>query len=371
MRILHVDPATTWRGGERQVFLLARELVRRGHECCVAAAKDAPLAVECARAGLRVEPIAIRGDLDLVAVSRLAQSIRRERPDVLHLHTARAHAAGGLAARLTRFHPVVVTRRVELPVRGPFSRWKYHTLADHFIAISGEVQRTLERAGIPPEHITRIPSGIEIPPPPSPTAAGGLPAPGSKGARRTVGTLAAFTKQKDPSTWISTAILVCRQRPDVDFLWLGEGPFRRTLQEIVLGENLGTQIQLPGFQQDLTEFWRRIDVFFLPSRFEALGTSMLDALAREIPVVASEVGGIPEVVRQGREGILVRPRDAEGFVHAITSLLDDPERARALGKAGRERALEFEIGPLAARIEALYEALVRATPRGRGEAFAG
>lgn len=367
MRILHVDPATTWRGGERQVFLLARELARRGHECCIVAAPDSPLAVECARAGLRVDPLAIRGDLDLVAVNRLARSIRRERPDVLHLHTARAHGAGGLAARLTRFHPVVVTRRVELPVRGPFSRWKYHTLADHFIAISGEVERALERAGIPPEHITRIPSGIEIPPP---SATRGSRAPASKSARRTVGTLAAFTEQKDPSTWISTAIRVCRSRQDVDFLWWGEGPFRRTLQEIALGENLGTQIQLPGFQQDLTEFWRRIDVFFLPSRFEALGTSLLDALAREIPVVASKVGGIPEVVRQGREGILIPPRDAEGFARAITAVLDDSERARTLGQAGRERALEYEIGPLAGRIEALYEALVQAAPRARGEAIA-
>jgi glycosyltransferase involved in cell wall biosynthesis len=181
--------------------------------------------------------------------------------------------------------------------------------------------------------------------------------------------LAAFTGQKDPSTWISAAIRVCRKHPDVDFLWLGEGPFRQTLQEIALRENLRTQIQLPGFQQDLTEFWRRINVFFLPSRFEALGTALLDALARAIPVVASNVGGIPEVVRSEREGILVEPRNAEQFADALNALLENPDRARALGAAGRTRALEFEIGPLAARVEALYAQLAPLPRSTRGEAL--
>jgi glycosyltransferase involved in cell wall biosynthesis len=364
MRILHVDPAKTWRGGERQVFLLARELSRRGHDCRVAAAPNSPLALECARAGMRVHALPMRGDLDLAAVRRLARLLRREPPDVLHLHTARAHGVGGLAAKIAGFHPVVVTRRVELPVRGLASLWKYRFLADHYIAISEEVARSLERAGIPPERISRIPSGIEIPPPDA-----GPHIPTSQKSRRTVGTLAAFTEQKDPSTWMATAILVCRRRKDVDFLWLGEGPFRRTLQEIGARENLGTQILLPGFQQDLAEFWRHIDVFFLPSRFEALGTSILDALARGVPVVASDVGGIPEVVRTGREGILVPPGDADGFARALISILDDPDRGQALGKAGRERALAFEIAPLARRVEALYETLASSPPNTRGEAL--
>jgi glycosyltransferase involved in cell wall biosynthesis len=365
MRILHVDPAKTWRGGERQVFLLARELSRRGHDCSVATAPNSPLALECTRAGMRVHALPMRGDLDLLAVSRLARLLRRESPDVLHLHTARAHGVGGLAAKIARFHPVVVTRRVELPVRGLASLWKYRFLADHYIAISEEVARSLGRAGIPPGRISRIPSGIEIPPP---NARPSVPA--SPKFRRTVGTLAAFTEQKDPSTWMATAILVCRQRQDVDFLWLGEGPLRRALQEIGARENLGTQILLPGFQQDLAEFWRRIDVFFLPSRFEALGTSILDALAREVPVVASDVGGIPEVVRSGREGILVPPGDAAGFARALISILDDPDRAQAFGRAGRERALAYEIAPLARRVEALYETLASSPPKTQGEALA-
>jgi glycosyltransferase involved in cell wall biosynthesis len=365
MRILHVDPAKTWRGGERQVFLLARELSRRGHDCSVAASPDSPLALECTRAGMRVHALSMRGDLDVVAVSRLARLLRRESPDILHLHTARAHGVGGLAAKIAGFRPVVVTRRVELPVRGLPSLWKYRFLANHYIAISEEVARSLERAGIPGERISRIPSGIEIPPPEA-----GRPIPPSQKSRRTVGTLAAFTEQKDPSTWMATAILVCRRHTDVDFLWLGEGPLRRTLQEIGARENLGTQILLPGFQQDLAEFWRRIDVFFLPSRFEALGTSILDALARGIPVVASEVGGIPEVVRSGREGILVPPGHAEGFARALISILDDPGRAQALGSAGRERALAFDIGPLAQRVETLYEALASSPPKTQGEALA-
>jgi glycosyltransferase involved in cell wall biosynthesis len=353
MRILHVDPASTWRGGERQVFLLARELARRGHDSSVAAAPHSVLEARCKDAGLTVFPLAIRGDLDPRAILRML-SLLRHPPHILHLHTSRAHGAGGLAARIAGFHPVLVTRRVELPIRSVFSRWKYRMLADHYVAISEEVFVALTRGGVAPERITRIPSGIEIP----------QVILRRETPRRRVGTLAAFTDQKDPETWIAAALEVCRAREDVEFNWWGEGPGRGALQEIIDRENLGTRIHLPGFQEDLTEFWMGIDLFFIPSRFEALGTSILDAMARGIPVVASRTGGIPEAVRDGVEGDLVPPGNGRGFGQAILSVLGDPAKGRALGEAGRIRAQEFEIGNVVTRIESLYRSLCADAEKG-------
>ena len=158
MRILHIDPAATWRGGERQVFLLARELERRGHESPVAAAPGGKLLARLRGAGLSVRPLAIRGDLDPAAVWRVSRLLRRVRPDVLHLHTSRAHGAAGLGARLAGYHPVLVTRRLELPVRGVLSRWKYRRLADHYVAISRAVEESLTAGGVAPRKVSLVPT---------------------------------------------------------------------------------------------------------------------------------------------------------------------------------------------------------------------
>jgi glycosyltransferase involved in cell wall biosynthesis len=349
VRILHVDPALTWRGGERQVFLLAAELHRRGHETEVAADPVSPLFRRARDAGIPTTPLRIRGDLDPAAIVALARRLRREPPGVLHLHTARAHAAGGLAARLAGFGPVLVTRRLELPPRGALGRWKYRALGDHFVAISGAVEESLTAAGVPASRISRIPSGVVIP----------REAAATRPQRPwTVGTLAAFTPQKDPETWRITVEAVCASDPEIRFVWAGEGELRAPLEVALQRAGIADRVRLPGFLADPErDFWPEIDVFFLPSAFEALGTVFLDALARGIPVVATTVGGIPEFVRTDREGLLAAPGDADALAKALGRLRGDPTAAREMGEAGRERARAFEIGGIVSDIVSLYEKL--------------
>jgi glycosyltransferase involved in cell wall biosynthesis len=347
MKVVHVDPAPTWRGGERQVLLLAKELARLGVEGPVVAAPEDPLARRVAAEGLPLETASARGDLDPGAVARLGRLYRRHRPDVIHLHTARAHAVGGLAARLAGISPVLVTRRLELPVRG-FGRWKYRHLADHFIAISSAVEASLWEGGVTPDRVTLIPSGIPVP----------LPGPRRRreAARpRVVGTLAAFTRQKGPEAWLETVQRVAERDADVRFVWAGDGELRDGVEVAVERAGLGGRIDLPGFLEDPEAFWEQVDLFFLPSTFEALGTVLLDALAREIPVVATPVGGIPEVVRDGREGLIAAtpPELAE----RILRILRDPELAERLGAAGKQRAEGYRIDRLAERVAALYHEL--------------
>ena len=348
MRIVHVDPAPTWRGGERQVLLLANELTRQGHENTVIGAPDSPLLERAAAAGHATEAVAIRGDLDLAAIGRLRRAYRRIQPDVVHLHTSRAHGAGGLAARLERVRPVVVTRRLELPITG-FSRFKYRWLADHYIAISKAVRAEVSRAGIPDERISLIPSGVPLRSEES--------APNERSASRpyTVGTLAAFTPQKAPEVWLDVVRRVAAVDPEIRFLWAGEGELREPVMVGTKGAGLSGRVEFPGFLADPEEFWRQIDLFFLPSAFEALGTVFLDALSRGIPIVATPVGGIPEVVRSGRDGFLVSsPSDLAEHVLRVRR---DPALARTLGESGRQRARDFAIEDLALRVASLYEAL--------------
>jgi glycosyltransferase involved in cell wall biosynthesis len=359
MRTLHVDPAPRWRGGERQVFLLTRELVRRGHETLLVAAPSSPLLERARSAGIPVAGLTIPGDFAPAAVARIARLLRRVRPDVLHLHTARAHAAGGVAARLCGFHPVLVTRRLELPPRGVLGRWKYRVLSDHYIAISRAVAAALAASGIPQECVTCIPSGVELPPT-------GEPTPEFAARPLLVGTLAAFTPQKGPEDWLATVVEACRRDPEIRFAWMGEGELAPSLAVRIEQAGLAERVSFPGFRADPEPFWRSIRVFFLPSTFEALGTVFLDAMARGIPVVATRVGGIPEIVEHGREGLLADSGDTSSMAAAILELAHDEEAARRCGRAGRERAQEFAIEGVVDRIVKLYEDLFERTSARRG-----
>lgn len=348
MRIVHVDPAPTWRGGERQVLLLANELARQGHENTVVAAPNSPLLDRAGAAGHSAHAVAIRGDLDFRAIGRLRRAFRELRPDVVHLHTSRAHGAGGIAARLERVRPVVVTRRLELPVTG-VSRLKYRWLADHYIAISRAVRAEVLRAGVPEDRVSLIPSGVPL------RADEGEASKRSSPRPFTVGTLAAFTPQKAPEVWLDVVRRVAAEDAEIRFLWAGEGELRAATMVGTAEAGLSGRVEFPGFLADPEEFWRRIDLFFLPSAFEALGTVFLDALSRGIPVVATPVGGIPEVVRSDVDGFLVSsPSDLAEHVLRVRR---DPALARTLGESGRRRARDFAIEDLALRVASLYEAL--------------
>src|SRR5262249_46555639 len=197
MKVAHVDTAPSWRGGQAQVMSLLSGLARRGHEQRLYAPAG-PLAERCGARGIAVRPFAAASDLDLVAVVRLARAWRRERPDLVHLHSGRAHAVGACAARLAGGIPAVVSRRVDFEVGAHlFSRLKYRHGVDRYLCISEGVRRVLRRSGIREDRLSVVPSGIDLErwrllPDPSRLAAElGIP-PGTKVA----GTLAALAPHK-------------------------------------------------------------------------------------------------------------------------------------------------------------------------------
>jgi glycosyltransferase involved in cell wall biosynthesis len=338
MRVLHVDTARGWRGGQNQVLLTALGQAARGHEVAVACRGDGALAGRLRVTSVRAAALPFRGDLWLPGILALARELRALKPDVVQLHDPHAVGSGRLAALLAGRPPLVATRRVDFALRGPFSRGKYRGCA-RVIAVSRAIAGVLQGEGIAAARLRLVYEGVPDRVPPS----GGteaLRALGVPPGAPVVGNVAALTDHKDHATLIAAAGIVVRAHPQARFVIVGEGGLRPELEARVRDGGLSDRVLFAGFRDDVDRLLPAFEVFCLSSHLEGLGTSLLDAMAFGRAVVATAAGGIPEAVEHGITGLVVPVRDPARLAQALLDLLGDAGRRRAMGEAGRRRFLE-------------------------------
>jgi glycosyltransferase involved in cell wall biosynthesis len=338
MRVVHVDSATGWRGGQNQVLLTARGMAARGHGVVVACQRGGVLEGRARAAGLDVRPLVFRGDLWPGAAFGLARVVRDAGPDIVQAHDPHALSAaviarGVLGARA----PLIATRRVDFPVRSALSRRKYHRTS-RIIAVSQAIARVLEVDGFAPSDVRVVHEGV----PDRPAETGGreaLRALGVPAGARVVGNVAALTDHKDHETLLAAAADACARVPNAWFVIVGDGELREPL--VARARTLGLdRCVFAGFRTDLDRLIPAFDVFCLSSHMEGLGTSLLDAMAFGRAVVATRAGGIPEAVEDGVTGRVVEPRDPRALAEALVAVLTDDAARSAYGAAGRGRFLE-------------------------------
>ena len=370
MRIAHLDTGRTWRGGQGQVRLLMRELRTAGHGQLLLAPAG-PLLEKVAAEGFDTVRWDTRGELDVRGVLAARAALARFAPDIAHLHSAHAHTLGVLAARWAGVAGVVVSRRVDFRVgANPFSRLKYALPVDRYFCISEGVAAAMRASGVPAARLALVPSGIDLAaveaeaaaPAPDLRAWLGLPA-----DAEVVGSVAALEPHKNHALLLEAAPAVIAARPRAHFVWLGQddgcGPalLRRRAE---LG--LEARVHLPGFRADARALLRQFDLFALSSNEEGLGTSLLDAQCLGVPIVATAVGGVPEVVSDGVTGRLVRELRPEPLAAALVAALADPVARAEWAAAGRTAVQAFGIARTASRTLAEYRAVLAArgvTPR--------
>ncbi len=338
MRVMHVDTAATWRGGQNQVLLTACGQAARGHDVVLACRRGGVLEARAREAGVAVHALPFHGDLWPPAVRGLVRALREVLPDVLQLHDPHAVGNGVVAAGLAGAVPTVATRRVDFPLHGPLSRWKYRRCR-RVIAVSRAIASVLEADGFPRERLSLVYEGV----PDRVPAAGGreeLLALGIPDGAPVVGNVAALTGHKDHATLLDAAGIVLRRRPEARFVITGDGPLRRELEARAREGGLEGRVVFAGFRSDVDRLLPAFDVFCLSSHLEGLGTSLLDAMAFGLPIVATAAGGIPEAVEDGVTGLVVPVRNPVALAQGLLELLDDPERRRRLGASGRRRFRE-------------------------------
>jgi L-malate glycosyltransferase len=362
LRILHVDSERPWRGGQRQVLELMRRQRVVGDEPRLAAPGRSVLAARAAGEGFRIHAIPMRGTWDLASVISLAAIHRRFRPHVVHWHAARAHAIGAVAGLIAPVPARVLSRRVDFLVRqSPGSRLLYALPLDAIAAISHGVEEALVRSGVDRARIRVIPSGIDLEPYEAPVDREALRAhfglaPGEILALQ----VAALAPHKSQTDLLQAAAIARAECPSLRIWIVGEGPLRRVLEEEHRRLNLEGTVSLLGFRDDVPDLLRAADIFCLSSYLEGLGTSILEAMAVGLPVVATRVGGIPEAVADGETGILVPARNPGALAQALASLARDAGLRALMGQRGKNRVRAFGAERTAALTRSLYLGILAA-----------
>jgi glycosyltransferase involved in cell wall biosynthesis len=357
LRVAHLDTGREWRGGQAQVLLLLLGLRARGVQNRLLAPAG-PLLDRARAAGIEVFEWRSHGDFDIAAT--LAAMRRLGDVDVAHAHSAHAHAIGVPAARLARVPAVVVSRRVDFSVaHHALSLLKYRLPVDRYLCISRGVMDVMRRAGVPERRLALVPSGVVI---------RRAAPPGAADLRRlidvgpeteVVGTVAALAPHKNHADLMRAAAIVLRERPEVHFAWVGDGPCRPALERQRKELGLESRVHLLGFRDDALGLMSQFTLFALSSYLEGLCTSLLDAQALGVPVIATAVGGIPDVIEDGVNGRLVAGRDPGALARAIMAALERPGEPAAWAAAGRERVERFSAESMVAGTLDVYQAVLR------------
>lgn len=357
--VLHTESSVGFGGQEIRVLAESRWLLEHGWQVLIAAQPRSRLLDEARRAGLAGEPVPMRGPLDLRALLALRRLLRRRAVDLVHTHSSVDSWLAGLAGR-SRGVPVVRGRHVSIPI--PRRRALVYRLAHRIIASGDAVAAVVAGAGIPAERIVSVAAGVDtgrFHPGVSGAAVRaelGLPPPPA----RVVGLVANIRGSKGHRFFLEAARDILETAPATRFLVVGDGvgydDVRRRVREL----GLETSVLMTGFRRDIPEVMAALDVLVLPSvKSEATSQVIPQALALGTPVVATRVGGIAEIVRDGETGRLVAPADSRALAGAILDLLADPARARAMARRGRALVeTHLSLDAVMARTTAVYASLL-------------
>ncbi len=368
-KVLLLVTLSEWGGAQYVVYLLAKHLARQ-YDVSVACAPGGELIPRLLRDGIRTYavPELVRVPSpwrDLRTLLRLVRLMKQERFAIVHTHSTKAGLLGRLAARMAGVPAVVFTahgwaftegrawwKRMALALMEGFCG---HLLSTKIICVSHHDHDLAVRFHTAPaDRLVTIRYGLD----PRRFVAAGAPAFRTRlGPRPTpaVGFVGRLAAQKDPVNLLMAFGILAHGT----LIMVGDGPLRRRIEGVVRQNALGDRVRLMGSRENIPELLAEWDIFVLPSRWEGLPLVIIEAMMAGLPVVATRVGGVGELVEDGVTGLLVPPADPQALADALQRLLADPGLRRRMGAAGRDRALrEFQLDRMVRETSDLYEGLI-------------
>ncbi len=360
MNVLIVNAGRGWGGIESHSVVLASELAVRGHRVIIACSPGGHVRKNAGAAALSVEDLEVVNAGDLISVIRLAGIIRREKIGVLIANSGKEYWPAGLAARLLGRRILFVRHQTDR-IRKT-TRWLINNHVDRVVAVSGAVKKALLSSGIAEGKIEVIHNGVSLKRfDPSKIDSATVRSELGIGAREfVIGTVGKLHKGKGVYELLIAAAGIRGAHP-VTLLFVGDGPEKEGIIREAERLNIAGRTIITGIRSDVERMYAAMDIFVLPSTCdEAFGMVIIEAMAMGKPVIGTLVGGVPELIRSGDNGILVPPGDVAALSGAINKYLADSESAARIALNGRRTAeTMFSEEALGARFEKVLASIGR------------
>lgn len=370
LRVLHVIGGGEFGGAERHILNLATAMDPDMVEVSVCCLFAEPFVQVAREAGIKAHSVPMRHKLDFSIVTKIRDLIAGEGIDLVHTHGVRANLVGRVAARMAGVETVVTTVHSLLGQDYPdlFSRLvnmfierASRSLTSHFIAVSGGLQEALIKQGISEDKITVIYNGLNPDLFKSTEATIGKwrQKAGFRQDKLLVAIVGRLHPVKGHGYFLKSAAEILKTRTDVHFLVVGSGPEREKLEEYTEKLGILDHVTFTGFVSDVAELMPDLNLLIVPSLWEGFGLTALEAMALGVPVVATSVGGLPEIVHHGTTGLLVPPADEAGLTRGIAWMLDHRQEALEMSAAAKSVVEEkFTASSMARNTQDLYRLLV-------------
>jgi glycosyltransferase involved in cell wall biosynthesis len=358
--ILHIDTDDEWRGGQQQAVYLIEGLLSKGIKNIFCCQKDSLLEKYFKKNNIEYFTLPLKSELDIYSAIRLAIFVKKNKVKIVHCHNSHALSIAIMMKYFINV-PLFASRRVDFKLKNNiFSKFKYSTSKlDRLVCISDNIRKVVENCGISANKLITIRSAINL-------AKVGIINEDNVARIRhneykgnfVFGTVAAHTGHKDYPTFIKAAKLVIDRYPEILFYAIGSGKLTEQLSQQINSLGLSKNFILAGFKSNVYDYLSSFDVFVISSKLEGLGTSVLDAMNCSLPIIGTNAGGIPEMLINERNGLIVDKKKPELLANAIIRMYEDKDLRMKLAKQAYQDVKKFAIPELVSKHIKLYKEYV-------------
>ena len=355
--VLHTEWSDGWGGQERRVLSEMVGMRARGYQQILACRSSSTIGREAKARGIRVVHLPFAGKFDLASIVGLKRLIDQEGVNLVSTHSGIDSWVGSIAARWSGAL-IVRTRHLNLPLKRNIFNFVHYL--PHAVVTCGEVMRqNLVDRGFPPSDVLSIPTGIDFDSFRSrisrADARNKLQLPESCFAIAMVGIIRGVKRHE---VALRAFALFRDAHPQARLLLVGDGPMSKDMRQLAEELGLGQSVSFLGHRDDVADLLAAADCFLLSSRSEGVPQAITQALGCGLPVVATAVGGVPELIIDGRTGLLVEPESPQLMAEALARVADDAALASRLGQAGKAHVEEhYSLQAMLNKTEALYARL--------------
>jgi glycosyltransferase involved in cell wall biosynthesis len=346
IRVLHIDVDKNWRGGQQQALYLHQFLSDRNIFSVMVCKENSVMAKKCDEKKLSKIEVNYKNELDIFTAIKLIKMCNKENINIIVAHSSHALSIALLVKLFVRKSKLVAVRRVDFEIRNNLlSQFKYKTaLLNKIVCVSDFIKRLMQTNCSMNEKLITIHSCIDYSKYQNIVVDVELKKELNLNEDSVIiGMTSAFVGHKDYPNFIRASRIVFQKYSQSIFICVGDGILKSEMESLVKKYGMIQNFRFVGFQKNVVSYMKLFDIFILSSKMEGLGSSILEAKAMGLPVIATKAGGIPEIIKDGFDGILVEPQNSESLAQAIIRLIENKNERLLLGKNAMESVKENDL----------------------------